>query len=180
MALPSAGARTGNPSVADLDGTTARVGGYLGYNCQFAPRWVAGIEGDFAWGDGSKSVSLIPGTVFGLTGCGAANCTLDSATAKQGRDASLRGRLGFLVLPNWMYYGTGGIAWQKFELETVCKLGDPWCIADRSETASWVRTGWTVGTGVETTVWGNWLARVEYRYSDFWDNESHVLCDRTY
>jgi outer membrane immunogenic protein len=28
-------------------------------------------------------------------------------------------------------------------------------------------SGWTVGGGVEHKLWGNWLARIEYRYADF-------------
>src|SRR6476646_1026305 len=35
------------PPTASFDSTTGRVGGFLGYNWQFAPSWVVGIEGDF-------------------------------------------------------------------------------------------------------------------------------------
>lgn len=159
--------RTGNPNVADLDSTGARIGGYLGYNRQFAPLWLAGIEGDLAWGNGKGSVSPIPGTVFDSASCGTADCSVDSATAKQGWDASLRARLGVLVAPTWLLYGTGGIAWQQFEVGARCEATGPWCIANRSETDSSARIGWTVGAGMETMLSGAWLARVEYRYSDF-------------
>jgi outer membrane immunogenic protein len=159
--------RTGNPSVANLDSASARIGGYLGYNWQFAPHWLAGVEGDLAWGDGSGSVSPIPGTVFDSTSCGIADCSVDSATAKLGWDASLRGRLGVLVMPSWLLYGTGGVAWQHLEVEASCNVAGPWCIANRSESTSSARVGWTVGAGIETMLDDNWLARVEYRYADF-------------
>ncbi len=32
---------------------------------------------------------------------------------------------------------------------------------------STTKAGWTVGGGLETVLWGNWLARAEYRYADF-------------
>ena len=34
-------------------------------------------------------------------------------------------------------------------------------------TNSTTKTGWTIGTGIETMLWGNWFARGEYRYADF-------------
>jgi outer membrane immunogenic protein len=161
--------RTGNSSIAGLDSTSARLGGYAGYNWQFAPTWVAGIEADLAWGNNKKSVSPIPGTVFAATSCSTfANCTLDSITAKEGWDGSLRARLGFLVSPTWLVYATGGAAWQQFSLTAICSAPTgPWCIANRSEAASWTRVGWTLGGGVETMLGGNWFARADYRYADF-------------
>lgn len=166
--VPAIPLRTGNPATASLNSTSARIGGFIGYNWQFAPAWVAGIEADLAWGDNKKSSSPIPATVFLPGSCsGAANCSLDSITAKASWDGSVRGRFGYLIAPTWMIYATGGVAWQQFELSAVCGLGGPWCTANRSESTSWTRVGWTVGGGVETMLWGNWLARAEYRYADF-------------
>ena len=34
---------------------------------------------------------------------------------KEGWDAGLRGRLGYLVTPWIMVFGTGGVAWQRVE-----------------------------------------------------------------
>ena len=34
-------------------------------------------------------------------------------------------------------------------------------------TASTTKTGWTAGGGIEAMLWSNWLARIEYRYSDY-------------
>ena len=39
--------------------------------------------------------------------------------------------------------------------------------ANRTETASQDRVGWTLGGGVEAMFASNWLLRGEYRYADF-------------
>ena len=35
--------------------------------------------------------------------------------------------------------------------------------------------GWTVGGGVERKLWGNWLARIDYRYADFGTFNQHFF-----
>ena len=98
-------------------------------------------------------------------------------------DASARGRIGYLVSPNVLFYGTGGIAWQSIQGSATCQnsvtdavcpglAGSPFSTA----TNSTVRTGWTVGGGIDARIYGNWMLRGEYRYSDFgtW-NTSYVL-----
>jgi len=137
--------------VRDYDSATFRVGGYVGYNWQVAPTWLLGVEADIAWGDGSESNALVPGFVF-VPG--------DSFTVKHRADGSVRGRLGYLMAPTWMLYLTGGVAWQ--DLEATATLS-----GTGTQTNSDVRTGWTLGGGLEGFLWGNWLARAEYRYADY-------------
>jgi outer membrane immunogenic protein len=36
-----------------------------------------------------------------------------------------------------------------------------------TKSSSTVRSGWTVGAGVEVMLSSNWVARAEYRYADF-------------
>lgn len=158
----------GNP--AGFDSSTVHAGGYVGYNWQFAPTWVAGLEANLAWGDSSRTSSGIPGTW--APAYSAAAIALDSASVKEGWDGGVRGRLGFLVRPNVMLYGTGGVAWQDVSIGASCSASGPWCIANRSESFDKVMTGWTVGGGIETKIASNWLARFEYRYADF-GNLSH-------
>jgi outer membrane immunogenic protein len=136
---------------SNYDSATARVGGYVGYNWQVAPTWLLGVEADFAWGDGSASQTLVPGFAF---------TPGDSFSVKHTWDSSLRGRLGFLATPTWMLYITGGGAWQKLEASSVLAT-----IGTQSNTDT--RTGWTFGGGIEGVLWGNWLARAEYRYADY-------------
>ena len=103
----------------------------------------------------------------------------DLSSVKMGWDASVRARLGFLVTPQVLLYGTGGVAWQQLEASGTCQHSapDPLCLVEAGNpfstvTNSTVRTGWTIGGGLETNIFGNWLARAEYRFSDFgtWNN----------
>jgi outer membrane immunogenic protein len=159
--------------VSVFDSSSFRGGGYVGYNWQFSPLWVAGIEGDLAWADNSKTLGGIPGTFgTGGEGVGPGAAALDSSQVKLGWDGSIRGRIGYLIMPTFLLYATGGAAWQHVDINASCNgspTNDSWCVAVRNESASAVQTGWTVGGGIEAAIWGNWLARVEYRYADFGD-----------
>jgi outer membrane immunogenic protein len=177
--------------VRPIDGTSprgfnpvgARVGGYLGYNWQFAPQWVGGFEADMAWADKTETAAGLPGCARPVANtCGLISAPgpgVDLSSVKMGWDASVRARLGFLVTPQLLLYGTGGVAWQQLETSGTCQhsLPDPYCFVEPGNpfvtvTNSTVRTGWTVGGGLEANIYGNWLLRGEYRYSDFgtWNN----------
>jgi outer membrane immunogenic protein len=167
-------------SPRNYDSTAARFGVFAGYNWQFAPRWVAGIEGDWAYANKTT-------TEVGFPGCTNAVCTVGFVSVPNGQpaggdltsfkmrwDASVRGRLGFLATPDLLLYGTGGVAWQNVEVSGAC---GPWpssfqCNGPPQPVPSFVSqtntlTGWTVGAGAEWHAWGNWLLRGEYRYANF-------------
>ncbi len=159
-ALSSPDARPANPQ--NFDSGTARIGGYAGYVWRFTPTWVAGFEGDLAWGHSDKTVSGISGTCS-VKGCGRS----DRASVEEGWDGSIRARLGFLVTPSWLVYGTGGIAWQGFEVGGTCGGAFSACAAPHGESVSVTRSGWTLGAGVDVMLRHNWLARLEYRFADY-------------
>src|ERR1700733_14607319 len=71
-------------------------GGQVGYNWQFVPTWVAGVEADF---DGS-----------GIQGNATTNANAFSGNLGTKLDwfGTVRGRVGFLVTPTTLLYGTGG------------------------------------------------------------------------
>ena len=129
---------------------------------------LAGIEGDVGFGNGKATLANVyyPNNVMS-NGNG-----LDSFAVKSGWDASLRGRLGFLVMPSFLVYGTGGAAWQHIEATSNCSaVGNTNCqpgiLAPSAITDSTTKPGWTVGAGIETMLWRNWIVRGEYRYADF-------------
>jgi outer membrane immunogenic protein len=140
------------------DSATFRVGGYLGYDWQIDPRWVVGLEGDFAWGDGSKTVAALQGLQLVNTG--------NFSEFRHTWDAGIRGRVGYLLDPTWLLYLTGGIQWQHVEATVNCAVGT--CGANAyQQTNSTTRTGWTLGGGLEKMLPDRWLVRVEYRYGDY-------------
>lgn len=165
-------------SPAKYRSSAGRIGGLLGYDVQIGPQWVAGLEFDAAYSDGEKTIAGIPGCaiacIFGTPGPSA-----DSSSVKSRWDASARARLGFLVTPNVLIYGTGGIAWQSMQATATCQngLADAVCPVLAGNPFSTVtnnadRIGWTVGGGIDARISGNWMLRGEYRYSDFgtWNN----------
>jgi len=157
-----------------FDSTDFRVSGYAGYNWQFT-NWLIGVEGDFGWADNRTTVNGIPGT-FGVGGLadfvGIAPGVFghDFASVKTDWDASIRGRIGWLPAPNFLLYATGGVSWINVEATATCDGALPsWCVLARGQRSSDTLTGWTVGAGVEWMFAPSWIARAEYRFSDYGD-----------
>ena len=69
----------------------------------------------------------------------------------------------------WVAYVTGGGAFQNIDAIATCP-GDLFVCnpntGTQSKKSSEIQVGWTVGGGLEGMVGPNWLARIEYRYSD--------------
>ncbi len=154
-----------NDNPASFDKTGFQLSGYVGYNYQINQSFVAGIEADIGgvFG-GKKSIYGIPGTFATAYPAG----SVDATTGEIGLNGSIRGRLGFLVMPTVMLYATGGVAFQQAKYGMSCASTAPgWCIASRAQTESATRVGWTLGAGAEAQLWGNWLGRAEYRYADY-------------
>ncbi len=112
------------------------VGGHAGYNWQYG-NVVAGLEADF---DGADLK------------------TTDAAGFEQKTNelASARGRLGYVVLPNLLAYGTAGAGWGHTELSTGGATFD-----------AINQFGWVAGAGLEYKLWGPLIARAEYLHYDF-------------
>lgn len=166
-ALPN---RLGFQNSTPLNSNAMRYGGYAGYNWQYQ-NMLAGVEADAAWVDSSAFVQGIPGaedpTVAGSPG-------LDTARIRTTWDASVRGRLGWIVTGNVLLYGTAGASWIHAEASATCANAFPVgsCnganpLFGTTETISTNRVGWTAGGGMEVMVTPNWLARAEYRYANY-------------
>jgi outer membrane immunogenic protein len=77
---------------------------------------------------------------------------------------SARARLGYLVRPDILLYGTGGLAWTHLE-QTLTNVTPGTTFT--AVTPTW-RTGWVAGAGGQMRLWNsNWIARLEYLHYDF-------------
>jgi outer membrane immunogenic protein len=140
-------------------------GVYAGYNFQFAPTWVAGVEGDFTW-TGLKKSGVSPdlfadGTLANIPLAG------NSFSSDQTWLATARARIGYLVTPNALLYATGGAAWARTNYAGIDAFagGCPNDCFNVSLTTT--QTGYTAGGGLEWAVDRNWLVRGEYLFYHF-------------
>jgi len=147
-------------TVGELGDTgTGITGGIIaGYNWQFAPAWVAGIEGDFSWLGIDRSVNDY-------------NDPFAQYDLKTRWLATARARLGYSTGPALLYV-TGGGAWVNYEESWHSPNSNP-----AFPTASSTKTlsGYAVGAGIETMfgLFGpNWMTRSEYLYVNVGDGDT--------
>jgi outer membrane immunogenic protein len=149
-------------------------GGQIGYNWQFSPIWVVGLEADFqgALERDSATVAPVPFNVL----AGELRVTGETDTNYQAKIpwfGTARVRIGYV----WgngevMSYVTGGLAYGEVDLEgsatTVSSF--PSTSITNAFGHSQVNAGWTVGYGTEGRIdfWGlrNWTWKVEGLYMD--------------
>ena len=138
------------------DGAGAIAGGYIGYNWQFAPNWLVGIEGTFDWSgiriDTSEASTVNPGVV-------------SSARDRFQWLATAGARLGYVTSANWLLYLKGGAAWTHLDTDSTTVNGAGAVLSTLS--GSDTLLGWTVGVGAEMRILGKWTVRGEYNYIDF-------------
>ena len=127
-------------------------GGQIGYNYQFAPHWVVGVEGDFQ--GATQSDSSCVGRCGG-TGEAASFAVTDTQKLKW--LATARARLGYTGSP-FLWYVTGGAAWGRVHNDLVVSL------PSFPGSADFNQSGWAIGGGVETHLGGNWTGKLEYLY----------------
>lgn len=131
-------------------------GGQIGYNWQFAPNWVLGIEADISGADLKSTVE----------GCSATGCSTTSS--KLDYFGTVRGRLGYAI-NNVLLYGTGGLLWAHSSTDrTITAVTNPRATSLVGQVAgsSSSPTGWTAGGGIEWGFAPNWSAKVEYLYGE--------------
>jgi outer membrane immunogenic protein len=139
------------------------AGGFAGYREQFG-QLVLGIEADVAWKKATTSY-----VQSGVTPLGVTETFTGSMT--QGWDGSLRGRLGFLLTPALLAYGTSGLAFGNVSgsFSYNAQYGPISSLTTVTGAGSWndIRIGYTVGGGIELDVGMGLKARLEYRFTDF-------------
>jgi outer membrane immunogenic protein len=149
------------PSHVDLDHVTATsgaAGGQIGCRWENAEHWVFGVEGDFDWTSLHGTVTntlnappIVPGDTF---------------ENRARWESSARVTLG-RSYGQWLFYGTGGIAFTKVDMAAnfvpVTIQGVPFPGSSASD--SKILTGGTVGLGTAYMLTKNWEIGAEYRYT---------------
>jgi outer membrane immunogenic protein len=158
---------TGLPLPGTLNGTNTSSnnvngvigGGQFGHNWQMQ-NWLFGLEADIQ-GSGERGSSAIT----------CVRCSDDNAdivtnlTQRLDWFGTVRGRIGALVTPTVLLYGTGGLAYGEVNVGGTASgnfNGLTVAIPGNSST----RAGWTLGAGVEGVIGGGWTAKLEYLYMD--------------
>jgi outer membrane immunogenic protein len=132
-------------------------GGQIGYNWQFTPNWLAGIEADVSGANLSGSL---------ITPSAPPSPATVSWTDNTHVFGTLRGRLGY-VANNWLFYGTGGLAWDDSRFARNQLVAGPASPPAGLIAANTLTTiGWAAGAGVEWGFARNWTARIEYLHLD--------------
>jgi outer membrane immunogenic protein len=149
-----------------LDSSGALFGGQVGCNYQFGgwspwsgSNWVIGVQGDFAGTDFNGKAH----DTFDLTS------QTDLISMKSDWLGSVTGRLGLTFWNNQaLVYVKGGGAWihNKWDVSQADLRFT--AFNDGQNLFEETRSGWTIGGGVEWTLWSpNWTAFVEYNFYDF-------------
>lgn len=125
-------------------------GGQIGFDYQFAPNWVAGVEAQYSWLGGNNNGNN------GLAFAPAGLVTLDNKAI-----GSVTGRLGYAFGPV-LAYAKGGYAFVDRDFN-VTNFGAPVAVT----TSGRSRDGYTVGAGLEYMFAPSWSAKAEYQYYDF-------------
>jgi len=119
-----------------------------GFDYQFAPNWVGGIEAQYSWLNSNTTGVTFPGAVL--------------ITSRNDQLGSVTGRFGYTWGPA-LLYAKGGFAWRDNPNIGVAVAGVPSTFATTGNN----KDGWTVGAGLEYMFAPNWSAKAEYQYYNF-------------
>src|SRR6185437_10928037 len=157
-----------NPQNNSFSNTRFIGGVSAGYNWQFAPRWVAGIEAD--WDFTHLGYSFCRQTNAVSVACRDNGFGFESASSTTDWVATARARIGF-TLDNFLLYGTGGAALGRVEttltqscLVAGCGASSTQLLVSSSNSTN--KVGWVAGLGAEAALFGNWSGKFEWLHVD--------------
>ena len=149
----------GNRSLSTGGG---EIGGFLGYNYQFAGNWVIGAEfdGGYMFLRNSEERQFLATSPDEDTDLFAAE-----ASFKTHYLLTLGGKLGYAFC-HWLPYVTGGAAWGDTDISGRFAEPGEGLLFEGSRDNT--HTGWFVGGGLEY-MFGNphWRLRAQYQFVDF-------------
>jgi outer membrane immunogenic protein len=148
---------SGNPSVTS---SGFLFGGQIGYNYQFANRFVVGLEADYQWSNIEGNVSINAA----IPGFGAAVNAGSEVTSF----GTVRARLGY----GWdraLLYVTGGWAYGKVDSGGALALAGGGGGFAAAISRGTTHNGWTAGLGIEYALTNNISFKTEYLFVDLGD-----------
>jgi outer membrane immunogenic protein len=153
---------------ATFDDIGLTVGTQVGYNWQ-VDRLVLGVETDLNFSSLNERNSVNRPLAAPLV------LTINHAETEQlDWFGTIRGRLGVVLSPALLLYGTGGLAYGGINSSSTVFFasgGDTY-----AGSVSSTRTGWTVGGGGEWMVSPGWSVKAEYLHIDLGSVSSASLC----
>ncbi len=169
--------QTPSPSIGSVHQNGWLFGGFAGVQKQWGS-WVLGIEGDFDGADikGSAESSVVANGVpcqLGGSGCTVTrSLSIDSKIDELG---SVRGKVGWSFAPNWLLYGTGGLAFAHVKEDATLNQDVIYDLQPWPETTSASggasRLGWAAGAGLDwklpVDAGSAWVFGVEYLHYEF-------------
>ena len=148
------------------------AGGEFGYTWQFNSHWLVGGEADYQWANFTGAVNA----PFRLGNVGNTNMMVSQKVDSFG---TVRARMGVVLLPALVLYGTGGFAYGEVSEDLnvppgpggtlppvggfsySCVAGSGPCFSGSS---SKTLPGWTGGAGADYAITGNLIFRTEVLY----------------
>jgi outer membrane immunogenic protein len=180
LIVPAGTPLYGGPQHFDMAHRGWNGGGQIGYNWQIGPTWVLGAETDIQGNAGGhtqncvqacNTPTAVTNSFLGVLFPAVLNT--DSVSSSIDWFGTVRGRIGFTTGPALLYF-TGGFAYGDVNRSgsvsgtSIAALGGggPVNAYSGSFSNSSIKTGWTVGAGMEARLFGNWSMKAEYLYID--------------
>ena len=121
----------------------------MGYNYQFSPTMLVGVEFEMDWTQATGNSTFTTGPTVG------------SLTSNHNWYDTLDGRLGW-VMGSWLLYVKGGVAWMNADYLVTTGGG-----VFGGGASNITRVGWNIGVGAEFMIMPQWTAKAEYNFLDF-------------
>lgn len=160
-----------NTSSSPHDGR-GYVGVYGGYNWRLSDLLVSGFELSAGYANNEAMTQLYVNVpeVPGLLGAEFNPIATSSMISLESTwDVKLKGKLGYLVTPNTLLYGSAGLAVTQFKATASCTspIGLLCINVSPEQTNSKTLLGWTAGLGIENALSSQITLRAEYQYTAY-------------
>jgi outer membrane immunogenic protein len=152
------------PATLSSGSNLGAVGGIQGgYNWQFAPAWVVGVEGDISWASLADHRTIGPVLLAPAPGTPIPGSSF-AMSANTEWLASARAKFGYVAWSNTLLYVTGGAAWANIEYNTHGFAPGFGGVQTNDFATTTTKSGWVIGGGAEWMATTNILLRAEYLY----------------